>query len=156
YLIQIYLLTAKLNYCRVMIGRIIALIVISSILFAVTSMHGHAYGSLIVKSNNDKNIHHQQYYTIASLINNQTTNKEIMIALKTQIEKSDPFELRGINDEKEVLNTSSIEGTHSNDLDVSDFHSRVNSNSDNMKGTVDDECKSNCLGNTNPTSDDIP
>jgi len=25
-----------------------------------------------------------------------------------------------------------------------------------MKGTVDDECKSNCPGNTNPTSDDIP
>jgi hypothetical protein len=139
-----------------MIGRISALIIFSSILFAVTSIHGQAYGSLIVKSNELNYNHPQQYYTTTSLINNQTTNKEIMIALKTQIEKSDPFELRGINNEKEVLNTSSIEGTHSNNLDVNDFHSHVNSNSDNMKGGVDDECKSNCPGNTNPTSDDIP
>jgi len=142
-----------------MIGRIIALIVISSILFAVTAMHGHAYGSLIVKSNNANNIHPQQYYTIASLINNQTTNKEIMIALKTQIEKSDPFELRGINDEKEVLNTTSIRPTDSNNLDVNDLDSNVNSNSDDTNDTPDDdgdECKSDCPGNLNPTREDIP
>ena len=142
-----------------MIGRIIALIVISSILFAVTAMHGHAYGSLIVKSNNANNNHPQQYYTIASLINNQTTNKEIMIALKTQIEKSDPFELRGINDEKEVLNTTSIGRTDSNNLDVNDLDSNVNSNSDDTNDTPEDdgdECKSDCPGNLNPTRDDIP
>lgn len=139
-----------------MIGRIIGLIVISGILFAVTSMHGHVYGSLIVKSNNANDDHSQQYYTIASLINNQTTNKEIMIALKTQIEKSDPFELRGINNEKEVLNTSSVEGTESNNLDVKDFDSYVNSNSDEMNDTPDDECKSDCPGNLNPTRDDVP
>ena len=142
-----------------MIGRIIALIVISSILFAVTAMHGHAYGSLIVKSNNANNNHPQQYYTIASLINNQTTNKEIMIALKTQIEKSDPFELRGINDEKEVLNTTSIGRTDSNNLDVNDLDSNVNSNSDDTNDTPDDdgdECKSDCPGNLNPTREDIP
>jgi len=142
-----------------MIGRIIALIVISSILFAVTAMHGHAYGSLIVKSNNANNNHPQQYYTIASLINNQTTNKEIMIALKTQIEKSDPFELRGINDEKEVLNTTSIRPTDSNNLDVNDLDSNVNSNSDDTNDTPDDdgdECKSDCPGNLNPTREDIP
>ena len=142
-----------------MIGRIIALIVISSILFAVTAMHGHAYGSLIVKSNNANNNHPQQYYTIASLINNQTTNKEIMIALKTQIEKSDPFELRGINDEKEVHNTTSIGRTDSNNLDVNDLDSNVNSNSDDTNDTPEDdgdECKSDCPGNLNPTRDDIP
>ena len=141
-----------------MIGRIIALIVISSILFAVTSMHGHTYGSLIVKSNNANNNHPQQYYTIASLINNQTTNKEIMIALKTQIEKSDPFELRGINDEKEVLNTTSIGRTDSNNLDVNDVDSNVNSNTDDSIDTPydGDECKSDCPGNLNPTRDDIP
>lgn len=141
-----------------MIGRIIALIVISSILFAVTAMHGHAYGSLIVKSNNANNNHPQQYYTIASLINNQTTNKEIMIALKTQIEKSDPFELRGINDEKEVLNTTSIGRTDSNNLDVNDVDSNVNSNTDDSIDTPydGDECKSDCPGNLNPTRDDIP
>lgn len=83
-----------------MIGRISALIIFSSILFAVTSIHGQAYGSLIEKSNDVNYNHPQQYYTTASLINNQTTNKEIMIALKTQIEKSDPFELRGVNNEK--------------------------------------------------------
>jgi len=138
-----------------MIGRIIALIVISSILFAVTAMHGHAYGSLIVKSNNANNNHPQQYYTIASLVNNQTTNKEIMIALKTQIEKSDPFELRGINDEK-VLNTTSIRPTDSNNLDVNELHSNVNSNSDDMNHAPDDECKSDCPGNLNPTREDIP
>jgi len=142
-----------------MIGRISALIIFSSILFAVTSMHGHAYGSLIVKSNNANNNHPQQYYTIASLINNQTTNKEIMIALKTQIENSDPFELRGINDEKEVLNTTSIRPTDSNNLDVNDLDSNVNSNSDDTNDTPDDdgdECKSDCPGNLNPTRDDIP
>lgn len=142
-----------------MIGRIIALIVISSILFAVTAMHGHAYGSLIVKSNNANNNHPQQYYTIASLINNQTTNKEIMIALKTQIEKSDPFELRGINDEKEVHNTTSIGRTDSNNLDVNDLDSNVNSNSEDTNDTPEDdgdECKSDCPGNLNPTRDDIP
>ena len=142
-----------------MIGRIIALIVISSILFAVTAMHGHAYGSLIVKSNNANNNHPQQYYTIASLINNQTTNKEIMIALKTQIEKSDPFELRGINDEKEVHNTTSIGRTDSNNLDVNDLDSNVNLNLDDTNDTPEDggdECKSDCPGNLNPTRDDIP
>ena len=139
-----------------MIDRIIALIVISSILFTVTSMHGHAYGSLIVKSNNANNNHPQQYYTIASLINNQTTNKEILIALKTQIEKSDPFELRGINNEKEVLNTSSVGRTDSNNLDVNYLDSNVNSNTDDMNDTPDDECKSDCPGNLNPTRDDIP
>ena len=139
-----------------MIGRIIALIVISSILFAVTSMHSQAYGSLIVKSNNANNNHPQQYYTIASLINNQTTNKEILIALKTQIEKSDPFELRGINNEKEVLNTSSVGRTDSNNLDVNDLDSNVNSNTDDKNDTPDDECKSDCPGNLNPTRDDIP
>jgi hypothetical protein len=139
-----------------MIDRIIALIVISSILFTVTSMHAHAYGSLIVKANNANNNQPQQYYTIASLINNQTTNKEILIALKTQIEKSDPFELRGINNEKEVLNTSSVGRTDSNNLDVNYLDSNVNSNTDDMNDTPDDECKSDCLGNLNPTRDDIP
>ena len=139
-----------------MIDRIIALIVISSILFTVTSMHGHAYGSLIVKANNANNNQPQQYYTIASLINNQTTNKEIMIALKTQIEKSDPFELRGIINEKEVLNTTSVGRTDSNNLDVNDLDSNVNSNTDDKSDTPDDECKSNCPGNSNPTRDDIP
>jgi hypothetical protein len=139
-----------------MIGRIIALIVISSILFTVTSMHGHAYGSLIVKANNANNNQLQQYYTIASLINNQTTNKEILIALKTQMEKSDPFEIRGINDEKEVLNTSSVGRTDSNNLDVNYLDSNVNSNTDDMNDTPDDECKSDCPGNLNPTRDAIP
>ena len=139
-----------------MIGRIIALIVISSILFTVTSMHGNTYGSLIVKANNANNNQPQQYYTIASLVNNQTTNKEIMIALKTQLEKLDPFELKGINNENNVLNTSSVEGTDSNNLDVNELHSNVNSNSDDMNHAPDDECKSDCPGNLNPTRDDIP
>jgi hypothetical protein len=140
-----------------MIDRIIALIVISSILFILPSMHGHAYGSLTVKANNANNNQPQQYYTIASLIDNQTTNKEIMIALKTQIEKSDPFELRGIiNNEKEVLNTSSVGRTDSNNLDVNDIDSNANLNSDDMNDTPDDECKSDCPGNLNPTRDDVP
>lgn len=119
-------------------------------------MHGHAYGSSIVKANNANNNQPQQYYTIASLINNQTTNKEILNALKTQIEKSDPFELRGINNEKEVLNTSSVGRADSNNLDVNDLDSNVNSNTDDKKNTPDDECKSDCPGNLNPTRDDIP
>jgi hypothetical protein len=87
----------------------------------------------------------QRYYTIASLINNQTSNKEIMIELKSQLENSDPFKSRTSNNEGNTLNLSSTQGIITNDVNSND----VNSNHD-------DECKSDCADETKPIRDNIP
>jgi hypothetical protein len=124
-----------------MVGRIIALIAISSILSLVLTIHGHAYGSLITGENGLNSNQVQRYYTMASLINNQTSNKEIMIELKSQLENPDPFKARTSNNEGNTLNLSSTQGIVTND---------VNSN-DN-----DDECKLDCADQSKPIRDDIP
>jgi hypothetical protein len=123
-----------------MVGRIIALLAISSIISLVSTIHGHAYGSLMTGENGLNSNQVQRYYTIASLINNQTSNKEIMIELKSQLENSDPFKSRTSNNEGNTLNLSSTQGIITND---------VNSNDD-------DECKSDCADESKPIRDDIP
>lgn len=127
-----------------MVGRIIALIAISSIISLVSTIHGHAYGSLITGENGPNSNQVQRYYTIASLINNQTSNKEIMIELKSQLENSDPFKSRTINNEGNTINLSSTQGVITNDVNSNDV------NSD------DDECKSDCADESKPIRDDIP
>ncbi|RPJ26473.1 MAG: hypothetical protein EHM25_11945, partial [Nitrosopumilales archaeon] len=92
-----------------MVGRIIALIVISGIISLGSTIHGHSYGSLITGENGLNSNQVQRYYTIASLINNQTSNKEIMIELKSQLENSDPFKSRISNNEGNTLNLSSTQ-----------------------------------------------
>ena len=129
-----------------MVGRIIALIAISSIISLVSTIHGHSYGSLITGENGLNSNQVQRYYTIASLINNQTSNKEIMIELKSQIENSDPFKSRTSNNEGNTLNLSSTQDVVPNDVNSND----VNSNDD------DDECKSDCADESMPIRDDIP
>jgi hypothetical protein len=134
-----------------MVGRIIALIAISSILSLVLTIHGHAYGSLITGENGLNSNQVQRYYTMASLINNQTSNKEIMIELKSQLENPDPFKARTSNNEGNTLNLSSTQGIVTNDVNSNDVNSNdVNSN-DN-----DDECKLDCVDQSKPIRDDIP
>ncbi len=128
-----------------MVGRIIALIAISSIISLVSAIHGHVYGSLITGENGLNSNQVQRYYTIASLINNQTSNKEIVIELKSQLENSDPFKSRTSNNEGNTLNLSSTQGIITNDVNSND----VNSNDD-------DQCKSDCADESRPIRDDIP
>ena len=128
-----------------MVGRIIALIVIISIISLGSTIHGHSYGSLITGENGPNSNQVQRYYTIASLINNQTTNKEIMIELKSQLENSDPFKSQISSNEGNTLNSSSTQDVVPNDVNSND----VNSNDD-------DKCKSDCSDELKPIRDDIP
>ncbi|MDW0141570.1 MAG: hypothetical protein QOK82_00470 [Nitrososphaeraceae archaeon] len=133
-----------------MVGRIIALIAISSIISLVSTIHGHSYGSLITGENGLNSNQVQRYYTIASLINNQTSNKEIMIELKSQLESSDPFKSRTSNNEGNTLNLSSTQDVVPNDVNSNDVNSNdVNSNDDGG-------CKSDCADKSKPIRDDIP
>ena len=126
-------------------GRIIALIVISSIISLGSTIHGHSYGSLITDENGLNSNQVPRYYTMASLINNQTSNKEIMIELKSLLENSDPFKSQIRNNEGNTLNLSSTKDVVPNDVNSND----VNSNDD-------DKCKSDCSDELKPIRDDIP
>ena len=128
-----------------MVGRIIALIVIISIISLGSTIHGHSYGSLITGEDGPNSNQVQRFYTIASLINNQTTNKEIMIELKSQLENSDPFKSQISNNEGNTLNLSSAQDVVPNDVNSND----VNSNDDS-------KCKSDCSDELQPIRDDIP
>lgn len=128
-----------------MVGRIIALIAISSIISLVSTIHGHSYGSLITGENGLNSNQVQRYYTIASLINNQTSNKEIMIELKSQLENSDPFKSRTSNNEGNTLNLSSTQEVVPNDVNSNDVNSNDNGG-----------CKSDCADESKPIRDDIP
>lgn len=119
-----------------MVGRTIALIAISSIIFLVSAIHGNVYGSFVT-ADNELNVNQvQRYYTIASLINNQSSNKEIINVLKSQLENSDPFKSRSSDYEGgNALNLSST-----NDSDSFDKRSNdANSNNNNS------ECEFNCV-----------
>lgn len=128
-----------------MVSKIIALIVISSIISLVSTIHGHSYGSLITDENGLNSNQVPRYYTMASLINNQTSNKEIMIELKSQLENSDPFKSQISNNEGNTLNLSSTKDVVPNDVNSND----VNSNDYG-------ECKSDCSDELKPIRDDIP
>ena len=138
-----------------MVGRIIALIVISSIISLGSTLHGHSYASLITAENGLDSNQVQRYYTIASLNNNQTSTKEIMIELKSQLENSDPFKSRISNDEGNTLNVSSPRDVVPNDVNSNDVNSNdVNSN--DVNSNDDGECKSDCSDELKPLRDDIP
>lgn len=127
-----------------MVGRTIALIGISSIIILVSAIHGNVNGSLITADNGPNPNQIQRYYAIASLINNQSSNKEIVTVLKSQLENSDPFKLRSSDYEGNALNLSST-------VDNGQFDRRsndVNSNSDN-------ECEFDCV-ESKPMRDNIP
>ena len=132
-----------------MVSRIITLIAISSILALVTNMHGPTYGNLIIEKDDINSKQIQRFYPIASLINNQTTNKEIMTELKSQIENSDPFKIRGTDIDTNILNLSSRDDIHSNDVKSNDVKSN------DVKSNEGNDCKSDCPEKSKPTKGKI-
>ena len=134
-----------------MLGRIIALIALSGIISLVSTIHGNVYANLIIGKNEINSNQIQPFSPIASLINNQSTNKELMYELKSQIQHSDPFKVRGIdNDSSNSLNLSSREDIYSKDVNSKDVNSK------DVKHNDDNDCNSNCHQNSKPTKYDIP
>ena len=134
-----------------MVGRIIALIALSGIISLVSTIHGNVYANLIIGKNEINSNQIQPFSPIASLINNQSTNKELMYELKSQIQHSDPFKVRGIdNDSSNSHNLSSREDIYSKDVNSKDVNSK------DMKHNDDNDCNSNCHQNSKPTKYDIP
>jgi hypothetical protein len=120
-----------------MVGRTIVLIAISSIIFVVSAIHGNVYANLITADDELNANQVQRYYTIASLINNQSSNKEIMNVLKSQLENSDPFKSHSDN-EGNALNLSSTDDSGPFDRRSNDANSNSN----------DSECEFNCVEST--------
>ena len=128
-----------------MVGRIIALIAISGIISLVSTMHGHVYANLIKGKNEINSNQLQRFSPIASLINNQSTNKELMSELKSQIQHSDPFKVRGIYNDTNSIDLSSRDGVNSDGV-----------NSNDVKHNDDNDCNSNCPEKSKPTKYVIP
>jgi hypothetical protein len=140
-----------------MVLRIIALIAISSIILFVSTMHGPAYATLNIGENEINSNQFQRYYPIASLINNQSTNKEIMIELKSQIENLDPFKMKGTGDDRNINDLPSTEEIDSNGMNSNHTDAKSDDlDSNNLKASDDNECKSDCPGASKPLRDDIP
>ena len=138
-----------------MVSRIIALIAIGGIISLVSTMQGHVYANLIIGKNEINSTQIQRYSPIASLINNQSTNKDLMSELKSQIQLSDPFKVRGIDNDRNSINLTSREGIYPNDVNSNDVNSNdVNSN--DLKHNDDNDCNSNCPEKSKPTKYDIP
>jgi hypothetical protein len=138
-----------------MVGRIVALIAISGIILLVSTMHGHLYANLIIGKDEINSNQIQRFSPIASLISNQSTNKELMSELKSQIQHSDPFKVKDIDNNRNSINLSSREGIYSNDVNSNDVNSNdVNSN--DVKQNDDNDCNSNCPEKSKPTKYDIP
>lgn len=128
-----------------MVGRIIALIAISGIILLVSTIHSHVYANLIIGKDEINSNQIQRFSPIASLINNQSTNKELMSELKSQIQHSDPFKVKGIDNDRNSTNLSTREGIYPNDV-----------NSNDVKHNDDNDCNSNCPEKSKPTKYDIP
>jgi hypothetical protein len=138
-----------------MVGRIVAQIAISGIILLVSTMHGHVYANLIIGKDEINSNQIQRFSPIASLISNQSTNKELMSELKSQIQHSDPFKVKGIDNNRNSINLSSREGIYPNDVNSNDVNSNdVNSN--DVKHNDDNDCNSNCPEKSKPTKYDIP
>lgn len=128
-----------------MVGRIIALIAISGIILLVSIIHSHVYANLITGKDEINSNQIQPFSPIASLINNQSTNKELMSELKSQIQHSDPFKVTGIDNDRNSTNLSTREGIYPNEV-----------NSNDVKHNDDNDCNSNCPEKSKPTKYDIP
>jgi hypothetical protein len=123
------------------------------------------YANLIIGKNEINSNQIQPFSPIASLINNQSTNKALMSELKSQIQHSDPFKVRGIDNDSNSINLSSTEGIYPKDVNPKDVNSKdvnskdVNSNdvnSNDVKHNDDNDCNSNCPENSKPTKYDVP
>lgn len=128
-----------------MVGRIIALIAISGIILLVSTIHSHVYANLTIGKDEINSNQIQPFSPIASLINNQSTNKELMSELKSQIQHSDPFKVKGIDNDRNSTNLSTREGIYPNEV-----------NSNDVKHNDDNDCNSNCPEKSKPTKYDVP
>jgi hypothetical protein len=128
-----------------MVGRIIALIAISGIILLVSTIHSHVYANLTIGKDEINSNQIQRFSPIASLINNQSTNKELMSELKSQIQHSDPFKVKGIDNDRNSTNLSTREGISPNDVYSND-----------VKHNDDNDCNSNCPEKSKPTKYDVP
>jgi hypothetical protein len=128
-----------------MVGRIIALIAISGIILLVSTIHSHVYANLTIGKDEINSNQIQRFSPIASLINNQSTNKELMSELKSQIQHSDPFKVKGIDNDRNSTNLSTREGIYPNDVYSND-----------VKHNDDNDCNSNCPEKSKPTKYDVP
>jgi hypothetical protein len=128
-----------------MVGRIIALIAISGIILLVSTIHSHLYANLTIGKDEINSNQIQRFSPIASLINNQSTNKELMSELKSQIQHSDPFKVKGIDNDRNSTNLSTREGIYPNDVYSND-----------VKHNDDNDCNSNCPEKSKPTKYDVP
>ena len=133
-----------------MVDRIIALIAIMSILSLVSTILGHVYANLIVGENEINSNQIQGFSPIASLINNQRTNNELISELKSQIQQSDTFKVRALDNDSNSINLSSREGIYPNDVNSNDV------NSNDVKHNDENNCNSNCPEKSKPTKYDIP
>jgi hypothetical protein len=76
-----------------------------------------------------------------------------MYELKSQIQHSDPFKVRGIDNDSNnnsSINLSSREDIYSKDVNSKDVNSK------DVKHNDDNDCNSNCHQNSKPTKYDIP
>ena len=128
-----------------MVGRIIALIAISGIILLVSTIHSYVYANLTIEKDEINSNQIQRFSPIASLINNQSTNKELMSELKSQIQHSDPFKVKGIDNDRNSTNLSTREGIYPNDVYSND-----------VKHNDDNDCNSNCPEKSKPTKYDVP
>lgn len=128
-----------------MVGRIIALIAISGIILLVSTIHSHVYANLTIGKDEINSNQIQRFSPIASLINNQSTNKELMSELKSQIQHSDPFKVKGIDNDRNSTNLYTREGIYPNEV-----------NSNDVKHNDDNDCNSNCPEKSKPTKYDVP
>jgi hypothetical protein len=128
-----------------MVGRIIALIAISGIILLVSTIHSHVYANLTIGKDEINSNQIQRFSPIASLINNQSTDKELMSELKSQIQHSDPFKVKGIDNDRNSTNLSTREGIYPNDVYSND-----------VKHNDDNDCNSNCPEKSKPTKYDVP
>ncbi len=150
-----------------MVGRIIAIIALSSILALVNGIHGPSYANIVLERNDVNGKQIERIYPIASLINNQSTNEQVLTALKSQLENSDPFKIKGLDKDRITLNLSSREDISSKHVNANNVDSKnvdsknvdsKNVDSKDLKSTSNDnQCKSdNCSKKSKPTKDDIP
>lgn len=128
-----------------MVGRIIALIAISGIILLVSTIHSHVYANLTIGKDEINSNQIQRFSPIASLINNQSTDKELISELKSQIQHSDPFKVKGIDNDRNSTNLSTREGIYPNDVYSND-----------VKHNDDNDCNSNCPEKSKPTKYDVP
>ena len=140
-----------------MVGRIIAIIALSSILALVNGIHGHSYANLVLEKNDVNGKQIERIYPIASIINNQSTNEQILTEIKSQLENSDPFKIKALDKDRIILNLSSREDVSSKHVNVNNVDSKDVDSKDLKSTGNDNQCKSdNCSEKSKPTKDDIP